>query len=120
MQRRVLNRFLCQIPVRVIARERISARQQAGSESVGVVNLLVLCCYSGRDVADTKSFSVRKRLEIAQNVLTGADRDLQVAVFSEMIIGIQKSMTDERCPHYCRRALGQIKSSRLVIKMIAP
>src|SRR5258708_10495675 len=120
MQRRVLNRFLCQIPVRVIARERISARQQAGSESVGVVNLLVLCCYSGRDVADTKSLSVRKRLEIAQNVLAGADGDSQVAVFFEMVIGIQKGVTDERRPYYRRRAPGQIKTSRLVIKMVAP
>src|SRR5713226_9354107 len=53
-------------------------------------------------------------------MLTGTDCDLQISVSLEMVIGVQKGVTDKRCPHYRRRALGQIKTSRLVIKMVAP
>src|SRR5438552_738510 len=84
------------------------------------MNLLILCCYSGRDVADTKCFPVRKGLEVVQYVFTRTDRHLQIALFLEMVVGVEKGMPDKRCPNHRRGALGKVKATRLVIKMVAP
>ena len=73
---RVLNRLLRQGSIGLISRMRIGAGQQAGTERIGVVNLLVL----GRDIADAERVSFRMSVKIAQNMLTGADGNLQVAV----------------------------------------
>src|ERR1700690_865614 len=84
------------------------------------MDLLILCFDSGRNVTDANRVSVRESFQIAHDVLTSADGDLQIALLLKMLVAIQKRMTDQGRPYHGWRAMRQIEAPRLVIKMVAP
>ena len=60
------------------------------------------------------------RLQVAQDVFAGADGGVKIPFLLEMIVGIEKCVTNQRSPHYGRHALGQIERPRLIVEVIAP
>src|SRR5258708_2672238 len=94
----------------------IGVRQQTRTECVGVVHLAVQL----RNISDAHSVAVRKGIEVTKNMLAGTDRDLQILVVLIPLVGIQKSMTDQRGPYDRGHTPGKVKTTGLIIKMIAP
>ena len=46
--------------------------------------------------------------------------NFQYLLVLKMVVGVEKSMADQRRPHDCRHTFRQIKAARLIIEMIAP
>src|SRR5580704_6392347 len=59
-------------------------------------------------------------LEIPKNVLAGTGCDLKVFLVAKMLIGVEKSVANVRCPNDRRNAFGQIKTARLIVEVVPP
>ena len=116
MPGRILDRLLCKRPVRFASIVGIRARQKVCREGAGVVDLAVMKW----GVADAGRVSLRVGTDIVQEVITSSYSHLQVAIILELCKGVKKRVADQRYPHDCRHAFGQIEiPSRLAIEMIA-
>src|SRR5665213_3270173 len=95
----VLHGLRRKLPVPFVSGVRIRASEQAGPESIRIMNLLV---HPG-NIADAKSVAFDERVEITQDVLAGTSIPVP-------LISIEECMTDERGPHDGGYALWQVKT----------
>ena len=103
----ILHRFSRQRYVRLIFRIGISARQQASTQRIRIVDLLV----EHRDITYTNRITFLEGDEVAKDMLAGARRYLQVFLILKMIVAVQKRVADQRGPDNRWNPFGQIKAS---------
>ena len=70
---------------------QVRASRLAPSVVFGVMDTHIL----NGNVADAGALAVRRLLQIAQNMLAGTHRDVEVLLFAKMIIGVNKRMADQ-------------------------